>query len=320
MFFARIVFLCHEELEFEDLTQNRKILFEEDNTKCTIRKKKEEEIEKVILEYGGFDTEEDAWKLGTNLLRNIKLQMCKQNNSINISGEKGVLDRKEIAVSSNEFIKENLSYIKDDMVNKGIITANKRVEKDVLGLNVYNVISEIDEIHFFDSHMKIKHKVDFKLDNIHLNSWNERLDVVLSLLNTSSLINDIRMSFLLKVIAIEVFVSDKQRETDNYIKTIDGIIKSLDCDETYHRIKNDISGLKLKSIGKKCRDLVEKYCSNKKYMGDQSLVFFNRCYKLRSNLVHSGNIDVCEITKYNAPLMSMVIDIIEAMALESDEK
>ena len=46
-----------------------------------------------------------------------------------------------------------------------------------MGLNIYKVVSDIDEIHFVAQDFEIKYDADFKLDNIILKSWNEKLDV-----------------------------------------------------------------------------------------------------------------------------------------------
>ena len=320
MYFARIVFFCDDRLTFKNLSEDRLFLFEAGNAKCTVKQKQQGQRRKVILEYGGFDNEEEARKQGINLLRNVKLQMCKQDIAINISGIKGVLDSKEISVKPAEFTEHGLLIIRNQLLEMGRITPDQIVREEFLGLNIYKVVSDIDEIHFVAQDFEIKYDTDFKLDNIILKSWNEKLDVALSFLNTGSLSNDIRIKFLLKIMAIEVLVSDKQSETDDYVKMIDNIIKSLSTGELFDRVKNDIGRLKIKSIGKKCRELIETVCAEKKYLENDAVAFFNKCYRFRSSLVHSGNMDIDEISKYDYPLKNMVVDIIEGMAEERDKK
>lgn len=280
-----------------------------------VKKKRQGDKTKIILEYGGFFDKDKAKDEGIKLLRNVKLEMCRKNNPINISGIKGLLDCKETAVMPAQLTEYGLSCIKIALVKDGIISEDKIVLEDVLGLEIYEVKSSMDEIHFVAEDLEIKHKTEFVLERKEYQFWCEKLDITISFLNTSNLINDVRMKFLLKIMAIEVLVSEEERENEDYVKIIEDIMRNIDTNsEIGKRVKNDIGRLKIKSIGKKCKILIEKYCGEKSYGGLNSIKFFNKCYKMRSGLVHSGELDLNELGIYDEELKNLVVDIVENIA------
>lgn len=315
MYFARILFFCEKGLKFNNLFENPIELFQDGNYKCTVKSKVQGSKIKVIIEYGGFETKEKAQSEGMNLLRNVKLEMCKHDNPINISGIRGVLDCKEQSVMPAQFSKCGLEAIKKWLVCEGKISEHKRVMEDVIGLEIYEVISSMDEIHFVAQELEVKYNTDFELKRHSFGYWDDKLDVTLSFLNTSNLINDVRIRFLLKIMSIEVLVSDKEYNDENYIEIINKITENINCnEELMTKIKNDISQLKVKSIGNKCRKLIGTYCKGISYSGLDALKFFNNCYKIRSKLVHSGEIDLLELEQYDEPLKKLVIDIVESIS------
>lgn len=255
MFFVRILFFCDRKLIFENLSEEPIELFQNEAARCIVKKKRQGEKTKVILEYGGFQEEEKAREEGIKLLRNVKLQMCKYNNPINISGINGMLDCKEHSVMPARFTEYGLSFIKQKLIESGMISSDKIVMEDVLGLEIYNVKSSMDEIHFVAQDFEITYKTDFTLNRMDYRFWSEKLDVALSFLNTSILINDVRIKFLLKIMAIEVLVSEKEKENEEYVNAIESIMRTIDISTEYgKKLKNDIGRLKIKSIGKKCKN------------------------------------------------------------------
>ena len=121
MFFVRILFFCDRKLIFENLSEEPIELFQNEAARCIVKKKRQGEKTKVILEYGGFQEEEKAREEGIKLLRNVKLQMCKYNNPINISGINGMLDCKEHSVMPARFTEDGLSFIKQKLIESGMI-------------------------------------------------------------------------------------------------------------------------------------------------------------------------------------------------------
>ena len=97
-------------------------------------------------------------------------------------------------------------------------------------------------------------------------------------------------------------------------------MRTIDISTEYgKKLKNDIGRLKIKSIGKKCKNLIEKYCSEKAYAGLDALSFFDKCYKLRSGLVHSGKMNMEELGVYDEALKRLVVDTIENISCENRE-
>ncbi len=312
MFFARILFFCDKKLSFENLSEDPIVIFQNNEIKCVAKKKIQGEKTKIIVEYGGFQEKEKAQEEGIKLLRNIKLQMCKNNNPINISGIMGMLDCTEFAVMPAKFTDEGIAYIKQELIKMGKISDSIIVMEDVLGLKIYEVESSMDEIHFVAQDVEIKYKTDFMLDRTSFKYWDEKIDVALSFLSTSILINDVRLKFLLKIMAIETLVSSKETEDSEYINAVENIMSKINTsNEIGSRLKNDIGRLKIKSIGKKCKSLISKKCGNRKYADLDAVSFFDKCYRLRSGFVHSGEISVEELVAYDEALKKLIVDIIE---------
>ena len=322
MFYNRIVFFSDENLHFTNLSQNPIELFQDGSRKCTCIMKKQGKFEKVIIEYGGFETAEEANEEGVNLLRNIKVDMCKQQNKINISGFLGMLDSTFPTINIGGLTEFGLSDIRKDLLIRGIITEDIRVLKDILGLAIYEVKTDLSEIHFVGEEYSFKENTDFKIQHKKYQYWCDKLDASLSLLNSSNLVNDIRLNFLLKIMSLESLVSEKEIKDDTYIKTLDNILTNIDAMEIdttlRNMLKNDIGLLKQKSIGQKCKSLISKCCHGKKYNNLDPLKFFNNCYKIRSSFVHAGNINLDDINDNILPLRDLVIDIIEYISENYD--
>ena len=70
MFFVRILFFCDRKLIFENLSEEPIELFQNEAARCIVKKKRQGEKTKVILEYGGFQEEEKAREEGIKLLMN----------------------------------------------------------------------------------------------------------------------------------------------------------------------------------------------------------------------------------------------------------
>ena len=319
LYYVRIVFFCKENLVFNNITTEQPIILFENNThRCMAKLKRQGNKDKVIIEYGAFDFKELAENEGINLLRNIKLVMCKESNPINISGIMGMLDCTVPRVMPARFTEDGLEYIKQQLVASGRITKDVKVLEDVLGMSIYKVNTSMNEIHFVAQDAEIKYNTDLKLEWKNFKSWSEELDIVTSLLNTSILINDVRMRFLLKIMAIEVLVSEKEYKNNDYILFINNFIENFQFEnipnDLESSLKNDIGNLKLKSIGQKCNALVAKYCKDNLYDGIEAVKLFKECYKIRSKFVHAGEIDLQKLELYDHCLKKLVIDVIEKMS------
>lgn len=81
-------------------------------------------------------------------------------------------------------------------------------------------------------------------------------------------------------------------------------------DKLKEMVKNDIGQLRRKSIGKKCKELINKCVGSRKYCDLAVMDFFNECYKIRSIFVHVGTTNLSKINKYDNELKRLVIDVI----------
>lgn len=315
MFYVRIVFFQVDGYSFNNISENPELLFENKGSKCIAKLKTQGKKKKIIIEYGPFQGITIAQEEGLSLLRNIKIEMCRNMFPISISGISGVLDCEKASVMPSRFTKEGLQFLKSQLVNKGIVDSNKVLVEDVLGLAIYEVEKSMDELHFVSQDLEIQINSSLKIERKVYDGWDEKLDIALSLLSTSNLINDVRVKFLLKIMSIEVLVSDKEHKEKDYIDIIKNISKYLkSCEasneENMNKVKNDIGMLKIKSIGEKCNDLILKYCTDKKYGNYTAIEFFKKCYSLRSNFVHSGEIDINKIDENDNMLKNLVIDVL----------
>ena len=59
--------------------------------------------------------------------------------------------------------------------------------------------------------------------------------------------------------------------------------------------------------------------AKKAYAGLDALSFFDKCYKLRSGLVHSGKMNMEELGVYDEALKRLVVDTIENISCENRE-
>ncbi|MEI3198712.1 MAG: hypothetical protein V8S56_08365 [Lachnospiraceae bacterium] len=59
--------------------------------------------------------------------------------------------------------------------------------------------------------------------------------------------------------------------------------------------------------------------AKKHMLGSDALSFFDKCYKLRSGLVHSGKMNMEELGVYDEALKRLVVDTIENISCENRE-
>lgn len=308
-----VFYYNNSEFEFKNLNEEYQELFQQGTYHCKAKAEKSGSKTCVTIIFGEFETEDMAKNEGENLLRHIKLEMCKQHNPIEISSKDGMLDTKESCIARGGLTEYTKNLIREKM---GEEFDNIDILNEKLGLSI---IEADKNIIFASSSVEGRITKFFKLDYRKYKNWNEDLDIVLSLLSSSLQINDVRIEFLLKIMAIESLVSSNQKREENYVNAINDVIKNLklDVDDVLiKQIKTDIGSLKNKSVSQKCKELVHKYCGDEKYADLEATTFFGKCYEMRSGLVHSGKLELENFNKYNVSLTEMVINIIEKIATE----
>ncbi|MCI2254552.1 hypothetical protein L2D08_09250 [Domibacillus sp. PGB-M46] len=328
MYYVRIVFFISKEYDFN--IENEFTLFQSGDITCKVEIKRREDTDpKVILSYGGFKDREVAEQEGEKLFYSIKKQFIKEGIPINISGGLGVLDTLQMSFANGGLTEHGLKNI-DQLFPQ---LKNKPVRNETLGMEIYKLDEDISTITFIAQEAKIKKTMDFPKIEMAEYKENTKINIAYSLLNSSNAINDLRASFLLKVSAIESLVPDKSYKDDKYcyfinqankLISMEKMSNDLDIPEEemqkiVQSIKGSIGSLKKKSIGEKCKELIERCNLEKTYLNLDAIAFFNKCYKIRSEFVHTGiySGDVPEIEKireleiYRMELDKLVVDILD---------
>ncbi|MFJ7183714.1 hypothetical protein [Lysinibacillus xylanilyticus] len=336
LFYVRIVFFVDKTYDFdldEEIT-----LFNDKNVVCKVIINRRDEFEgsKVIITYGGFKGKEIAEYEGKKLFYSVKKKFITAGIPINISGGLGVLDTTQTAFSNGGLTEFGLKNIHLFFP----LLANEVVRNEILGMGIYEFDQNIDisEVKFISQDARISLKRKFPELEIAEYPQDKKLDIAYSLLNSSNVINDLRTSFLLKVSTIESLVSDDAYNDNVYcdmiskinkLITIDNVGNDADLPEeeyvkTLQKIKSSIGLLKKKSINIKCIDLINSYNFNSKYKNLEAAAFFNKCYKLRSEFVHTGTYEntlteeqkIRNLEEYNMELQKLVVDVLECYEVD----
>ncbi|MGE6313511.1 hypothetical protein ACQKD6_24205 [Bacillus cereus] len=327
MYYARIVFLISKEYEFD--IEKECILFKSGSAICKLKIDDRFEEFKIILSYGGFKDRDIAEKEGNKLLYSVKQRFIKAGIPINISGGLRVLDTNQSSFENGGLTEHGLNNI-DVMFPQ---LANKTVRNEKLGLEIYELDKDISEVIFICQSLEIKRKMEFPELKIENYKEDEKLNTAYSLLNSSNAINDLRASFLLKVSSIESLVPDDSYKDEKYKNILNQINKLIstekinndfdipekDFNKITQKIKSSIGALKKKSISEKCRELIDQCNLKKTYMGMDVIPFFNECYKIRSEFVHTGTYKnsisevqkIRELEMYTMELNKLILDVLE---------
>jgi hypothetical protein len=84
-------------------------------------------------------------------------------------------------------------------------------------------------------------------------------------------------------------------------------------------ILSSIRNMKPASIGRRCRDLVERYVAGRQYAGVPAAEFATKCYRARCGLTH-GSRRASEFAPLLTPLETLVADVLEAAIEEHWER
>ncbi|WP_121663469.1 hypothetical protein [Metabacillus litoralis] len=327
MFYVRVVFLVGKNYDFN--IQDEFILFESENAVCRGKIDRRTEDVKVILSYGEFEDRETAEKEGNKLFYSVKKLFIKKGIPINISGGLGVLDTTQMSFNTGGLTEYGLKNI-------GLLfpqLASETVKNETLGMEIYQLDKDISEVKFLSQSATPKLTLQFPEVEIDNYKEDKKLNTAYSLLNSSNAINDLRASFLLKVSTIESLVPEDSYKDDTYCYFLKQINKSItmenikidiDIPDTEKQnilqgIKSSFGLLKKKTIGEKCKELIGSCNFEKDYNGKNAIRFFDECYKIRSEFVHTGTYKdgvsetqkIRELETYKTELNILIIDVLE---------
>lgn len=288
-YYAKITFCLDNDCSFSNLSGGPIQLFRDGDASCIAREDNRFPRHRIIMEYGAFSTREEAEKRGTNLVRRIKLDMIKREYPIKISDGIAGLDNPTISIVFGGFSewvklceKHNIKY------------RDKIIENEYIGLGIYEVRDSLKEILFVGGEGSAQVSQKLILDNAILDYWDEYMDISLSLLSSSIGINDIRVAFILRLMAIEALVSKSQSREETYVSTIKQLCIKIDqmdiSDEYKTRLKGQLGMFKEKSISQKVSELLRSHLTGKQYLGLTAEKLFAQCYSARSGFVHTGKL------------------------------
>jgi hypothetical protein len=328
MFYVRVVFfIIGKKYEFD--IQDEFILFESESAVCRGKIDRSTEDIKVILSYGGFEDRVTAEKEGNKLFYSVKKLLIKKGIPINISGGLGVLDTTQMSFNTGGLTEYGLKNI-------GLLfpqLANETVRNETLGMEIYQLDKDISEVKFL--YQSVTPKLTLQFPEVKIDDYkeNQKLNTAYSLLNSSNVINDLRASFLLKVSVIESLVPADSYKDETYCYLLKQINKSITMEnikieidipeiekqKILQSIKSSLGSLKKKTISEKCKELIGSCNFEKDYNGKNAIRFFDECYKIRSEFVHTGTYrdDVSETQKiseletYKTELNNLIIDVLE---------
>ncbi|NFG41029.1 hypothetical protein FC789_07530 [Clostridium botulinum] len=314
MFFVRIAFWTSFKASINNVNRDKVTLFRQDKIQCVAKKKMCGDKERIIIELGPFDNYEIAQVEGVNLLRNLKFQMCKKRIGIDISGQFGILDN-EFPLSffrECQFTLDGLEYWSKKLLKENKITT-ETIKEDILGLTIHEVNNNLEEYYFIQHGYDLRENDSLELTYTKV-VWDAKISTCLSVLNSSELVNDRRLRFLLKIMTIEILVTDEEKKESEYISSIDKLLVEIDKlsieSNMKNKLKSDVGYLKNKSISQKCREVVNKFCSNTKYGDMDGDKLLRKCYSIRSSFVHAGTMCLDDIDNYSKMLHKLVVDIL----------
>ena len=321
MYFARIVFLLDDNYCFMNLSEKPVQLFTDGDAECTAHIDTRTNHCKVILEYGGFSSQQEAEEKGINLVRQIKIEMVKREFTINIAGCSGQLDSSTIHVYHGGISAWKQLCDECEEKHGTPMRRDHIIENEYIGLSVYEVAQDIHEIMFVSASMEMQSKQKLSLSHDVLPYWNESMDTSLSLLSSSVGINDQRAQFLLRLMAIEVLVPPSLLREDDYLAVIDQLkkyAKQMDIKPEYKdRITNQLGQFREQSITQKVSSLLDRYLPDRLYMEQSPKQFFKQCYRLRSGLVHNGASSSIN-SEITYALKRLLLDLLQAMSSTPD--
>lgn len=320
MYFARIAFWLDDNCSFLNLSNTPIMLFADGDAQCTAHIDTRTNHCKVILEYGGFSSQQEAETKGINLVRQIKIEMIKREFPIDIAGCSGQLDSNIIRVHHGGISAWRQLCDEYEQKNGKPMCRDHIIENEYIGLGVYEVTQSMKEIMFVSATAEMQTKQNLSLPHGSLPYWDESMDISLSLLASSIGINDKRAQFLLRFMAIEALAPKSLPREDDYLAVIDQLkdyAKQMGIKAEYkERIANQLNQFREQSIAQKVTHLLEQYLPDQVYMEQSPARFFKQCYSIRSSLVHSGTSSAID-GEIIYTLKHLLLDLLQAMSANS---
>lgn len=289
VFYVRLVAIMDEDFSFTDVTAEARELFCDGDAVCRVHLDNRMLHQRIVFEYGPFDTRTEAEERGRSLTRRFKLYMAEHNYPISLTGRLGGGDSGRLHVHYDDISswdclpvnRERPLPVRPAYVNGGV------------GLSVYGVERELSELRFLEGDFNIQTAQGLTLGPGELKRWDERMELSLALLTSSVALTDIRASFILRMQSIEVLVSDFQPRDQSELDAIDTVLGALGGLELEPGarafIEQTLKERRARSVQQKVKALLGEYLPGECFGGKSAASFFSDCYAARSSFIHSGN-------------------------------
>jgi len=229
---------------------------------------------KFIIEGHGFSTEKKACE-GESKARNALMWYCtKFYSGVKFKEEKMRFTEFALKKMSDESGARILNY-----KSRNNVYSDDKPTRFLSGsVEMYKSCQVNSFIKIFQQGLNIK--------------LNDKENLGFELYNAYAFESSIRAKFLTLIIAIESLLGRPKRN-DKTVGYIESLVKQTK-NQTELK-KNDMDSLvgcleelKYQSISSRAKSLIKKYLKSKKYNGKSAEIFFSECYKIRSDIIHTG--------------------------------
>lgn len=304
--------------------ENNEILINKDEYRCYIRVHKFDGRMCYVFENRFFKSREIAESVTKKLYDSIRKQLIRRGIPIWYKNyDYGFF------INSDSYYPakiEPIGYEKPELIAPNL--KNKRIAAEVIGYEIFELRTPIDDIKVIRQDVKFERTYELEPFDIEdQSSMNDTMLTAYKVLNLSNLVSDAKLSFILKITALEVIVSDSQYKPDKIKKAISQINKKIlkvdnileILQDKSEEMKNEIISLKAGfgsmnklSILEKCRNLIsDNYYIEEFFKGKSSIEFFNDCYNIRSKFVHAGEYNITEISEKVMKLDELIKKVLE---------
>lgn len=261
----------------------------------------------LVLSSGGYPTEKKAFQLGSAMKNALLLTGAKFRIGIDAGKDKA-------NCGLNPAIKKNF-----------LNTHGIKIIEDIHGISVYSEEHPVKVFSTSGIELISPSNVDTfgsDLCNSFVASQllTKKQKLALELYGASHFEKSDRARFLTLVLGIEALL-DPEDKNNNIKEVIDRLlcyVKESDLKENEKQsILGSLSWLYKDSISQSLRKMAQEYLADKFYNGLTPVKFINKCYEVRSKLVHTGESDNENVGVLAANLNVYLSDLIQALIIKS---
>lgn len=248
------------------------------NTPKNAHPRKISETDHLVLTARGFPSEEFAKESGARV--KAALSLCGALLRIGV----------DVGRDSSDFVPTN--YWKEQVRQN----TGKEIHKDLHGLTVYP--EQPPAILVYGSVTPTVARSFERFEKSFARAYtassvSPRLELALQLYARSHFETSVRTRFLSLISAVEA-IAVQQTRSEKVSELVDELTKLVQAAEVEpcdrKAMLSSVARLEYESIGQACRRVVKSHLTNAVYGEKEAVQFFKRCYDVRSNLLHEGDV------------------------------